>query len=107
MSLNALGRYTVPVRFGTFALQLDGKYVGKHFLEGTNSKVSFQRAYTVGNASVSLTSADERWQGSLWLKNFTNSKYKVYDLDLGLIGFVEQMYAPPRQFGATLRFGFR
>jgi len=107
VSLNALGRYTVPVRFGTLAFQLDGKYLGKHFLEGTNSKVSFQRAYAVGNASVSLTSPDERWQGSLWVKNFTNSKYKVYDLDLGLLGFVEQMYAPPRQFGATLRFGFR
>ena len=40
------------------------------------------------------------------MKNFTNSKYKVYNLDLGLLGFVEQMYAPPRQFGATLRFGF-
>ena len=107
VSLNALGRYTVPVRFGTLAFQLDGKYLGKHFLEGTNSQVSFQRAYAVGNASVSLTSPDERWQGSLWVKNFTNSEYKVYDLDLGLLGFVEQMYAPPRQFGATLRFGFR
>lgn len=107
VSLNALGRYTVPVHFGTLAFQLDGKYASKHFLEGTNSQVSFQRAYAVANASVSLTSRDERWQGSLWVKNFTNSKYKVYDLDLGLLGFVEQMYAPPRQFGATLRFGFK
>jgi len=41
------------------------------------------------------------------VKNFTNTKYKVYNLDLGLAGFVEQMYAPPRQFGGTLRFGFR
>jgi iron complex outermembrane recepter protein len=106
VSLNALGRYTVPVGFGTLAFQLDGKYASKHFLEGTNSKVSFQRGYAVANASIALTSSDERWQGSLWVKNFTNSKYKVYNLDLGLLGFVEQMYAPPRQFGATLRFGF-
>jgi len=27
--------------------------------------------------------------------------------ETGLLGFVEQMYAPPRQFGATLRFGFK
>jgi iron complex outermembrane recepter protein len=106
VSLNALGRYTVPVSFGTLAFQLDGKYASKHFLEGTNSEVSFQRGYAVGNASIALTSRDERWQGSLWVKNFTDSKYKVYNLDLGLLGFVEQMYAPPRQFGATLRFGF-
>jgi iron complex outermembrane receptor protein len=107
VSLNALGRYTVPLRVGNLAFQIDGKYVSKHFLEGTNSDVSFQRAYAVGNASVSLTSPDERWQGSVWVKNFTNSKYKVYNLDLGQLGFVEQMYAPPRQFGGTLRFSFR
>jgi iron complex outermembrane receptor protein len=104
VSFNALARYTVPVRFGLLAFQLDGRYASKHFLEGTNSEVSFQRAYSVANASISLSSPDERWQGSLWVKNFANSKYKVYNLDLGLLGFVEQMYAPPRQFGGTLRF---
>jgi len=107
VSLNALGRYTVPIKIGTLAFQMDGRYASKHFLEGTNSEVSFQKGYAVGNASISLTSNDERWQGTLWVKNFTNSKYKVYNLDLGLAGFVEQMYAPPRQFGGTLRFGFR
>jgi iron complex outermembrane receptor protein len=107
VTLNALGRYSVPLSVGTLAFQLDGKYASKHFLEGTNSQVSFQKGYAVGTASISLTSNDERWQGTLWVKNFTNSKYKVYNLDLGLIGFVEQMYAPPRQFGGTLRFGFR
>jgi len=106
-SLNALARYTVPVGFANLAFQMDGRYASKHFLEGTNSQVSFQKGYAVGNASVSLTSNDERWQGTLWVKNFTNTKYKVYNLDLGLAGFVEQMYAPPRQIGATLRFGFK
>jgi iron complex outermembrane receptor protein len=106
VSLNALARYLVPMSIGTLAFQVDGRYASKHFLEGTNSEVSFQKAYAVGNASISLSSNDERWQGTLWVKNFTSSKYKLYTLDLGLLGFVEQMYAPPRQFGATLRFGF-
>ena len=106
VSLNALARYSVPMPIGTLALQVDGRYASKHFLEGTNSEVSFQKGYAVGNASISLTSSNERWQGTVWVKNFTNSKYKVYNLDLGLAGFVEQMYAPPRQIGATLRFGF-
>ena len=107
VSINALARYGVPLSLGELAFQVDGRYVSEHFLEGTNSEVSHQDAYAVANASVSLTSSDERWQGSLWVKNFTNTKYLVYNLDLGLAGFVEQMYAPPRQFGATLRFGFR
>ena len=107
LSLNALARYAVPLSIGELAFQVDGRYSGDHFLEGTNSEVSFQDAYAVGNASVTLTSADERWQGTLWVKNFTNTKYLVYNLDLGLVGFTEQMYAPPRQIGATLRFGFK
>lgn len=111
VSINALARYAVPLSVGQIAFQVDGRYSGDHFLEGTNSDVSHQDAYVVGNASVSFTSADERWQGSLWVKNFTNTKYLVYNLDLGVAfgdgtGFTEQMYAPPRQFGATLRFGF-
>ena len=69
--------------------------------------MSFQKGYLTANGSVSLTSNDDRWQATLWVKNFTNTKYKVYNLDLGLLGFVEQMYAPPRQLGGTLRFGFR
>ena len=107
LSLNALARYAVPLSIGELAFQVDGRYSGDHFLEGTNSDVSHQDAYAVGNASVTLTSADERWQASVWVKNFTETKYLVYNLDLGLAGFVEQMYAPPRQFGATLRFGFK
>jgi iron complex outermembrane receptor protein len=111
VTINALARYAVPLGIGELAFQVDGRYVSKHFLEGTNSEVSFDDGYTIGNASVTLTSADSRWQGSLWVKNFTNTKYLVYNLDLGIAfgdgtGFTEQMYAPPRQFGGTLRFSF-
>jgi iron complex outermembrane recepter protein len=111
-SLNALARYAVPLNFGEIAFQVDGRYSGDHFLEGTNSEVSFQDQYAVVNGSVSLTGHDERWQASVWVKNVTNTKYLVYNLDLGVAfgdgtGFTEQMYAPPRQIGATLRFGFR
>jgi hypothetical protein len=34
-----------------------------------------------------------------YVKNFTDEEYRLYDLDLGLLGFIEQPYAPPRQFG--------
>jgi iron complex outermembrane receptor protein len=112
VSINALARYAVPMSIGELAFQVDGRYSGAHYLEGTNSDVSHQDAYVVANASVSLTGPGERWSASLWVKNFTETKYLVYNLDLGGAfgdgtGFVEQMYAPPRQIGATLRFGFR
>jgi iron complex outermembrane receptor protein len=41
-----------------------------------------------------------------YVKNFTDEEYRLYDLDLGLLGFTQQVYAPPRQFGmrATYRW---
>jgi iron complex outermembrane receptor protein len=68
--------------------------------------VSFQDKYAVVNASVSFTSADKRWQLTGWVKNLTNKDYLLYNLDLGLVGFVEQVYAPPRQFGGPVRVSF-
>jgi iron complex outermembrane receptor protein len=70
-------------------------------MEGTNSLVSVQDSYAVGN--VSLTYATDRWSASAWVKNVGDEEYLYYNLDLGLIGFIEQVYAPPRQWGVTLR----
>ena len=39
-----------------------------------------------------------------WCKNLTDEEYRLYDLDLGLLGFVEQAYGPPRQFGVTVSY---
>jgi iron complex outermembrane receptor protein len=105
-SLNWLLRYGLDLAPGQLALQVDGRYNTSQFLEGTNSQVSFQDKYAVVNASVSFTSADKRWQLTGWVKNLTNKDYLLYNLDLGLIGFVEQVYAPPRQFGGTVRVSF-
>lgn len=33
-----------------------------------------------------------------------DEEYRLYNLDLGLIGFIEQVYAPPRQYGVTLSY---
>jgi iron complex outermembrane receptor protein len=105
-SLNWLARYGFDLPPGELAVQIDGRYNSSQFMEGTNSQVSFQKKYAVVNASISLTSADKHWQATAWVKNFTNKDYLLYNLDLGLIGFVEQVYAPPRQFGGTIRVSF-
>ncbi|MBS0397045.1 MAG: TonB-dependent receptor, partial [Proteobacteria bacterium] len=106
MSLNGLIRYAVGLGSHQLALQVDGRYNTSQYLEGTNSQVSHQRAYGVANASVSFSPTGDAWEMTFWVKNFTNTDYLLYNLDLGLAGFVEQVYAPPRQFGGTVRFRF-
>ncbi|MGH8262628.1 MAG: hypothetical protein ACRET4_04045, partial [Steroidobacteraceae bacterium] len=103
-SFNALGRYEWPAFSGNLAIQVDGRWNGKQFLEGTNSEVSSEPAYSVWNASLSWQSSNEKTRVSTWCRNITDEEYRLYDLDLGLLGFIEQAFGPPRQFGLTASY---
>lgn len=104
LSINALVRYNLDVGAGNLALQLDGNWNDDQFIEGSNSQASLQESYGVFN--LRATYLIDNWEVSLWLKNAGDEEYLLYNLDLGFIGFVEQVYAPPRQFGATVKFDF-
>jgi iron complex outermembrane receptor protein len=104
VSLNFLGRYEWPMVGGLVGVQVDGRYNDDQFLEGTNSEVSFEPAYSVWNASLSYRTNDDRVRLTAYVKNFTDEEYRLYDLDLGLLGFIEQAYAPPRQFGVSVAY---
>ena len=103
-SLNGLVRYHWPVAGGEAALQADGGWNAKQFMEGTNSAVSRQGAYGVLNLRASY--ATDRWSLAAWVKNVADEEYLLYNLDLGAAGFIEQVYAPPRQWGLTARFSW-
>jgi iron complex outermembrane recepter protein len=103
-SVNFLGRYEWPALSGTLAAQLDGRWNDDQFLEGTNSEVSFEPAYAVWNASLAYRTAGDRMRLAICVKNAGDEEYRLYDLDLGLLGFIQQVYAPPRQFGVTAAY---
>ncbi len=104
LSLNFLGRYAWPALGGELAIQVDGQWNDDQFLEGSNSNASFESSYSVWNGRLSYDTGDKGLGIDLWVKNFTDEEYRIYNLDLGLIGFVEQVYAPPRQYGVTLSY---
>ena len=101
-SLNMLARYEWPALGGHLSAQVDGNWNDDQFLEGTNSEVSFEKSYSVWNANVGYRTGDDRFRAMVYVKNFTDEEYRLYNLDLGLLGFIEQVYAPPRQAGITL-----
>lgn len=103
-SLNALVRYGFEALGGEIAIQLDGNWNDTQFMEGTNSLVSVQDSYGVANARISY--GTDRWSVAGWVKNMGNEEYLLYNLDLGLAGFIEQVYAPPRQVGLTLQMNW-
>ena len=101
-SLNALVRKAWDAFDGEVAFQIDGTWSDDQFLEGTNSLVSVQDAYAVFNARLSY--ATDNWSLAAWVKNFNDEDYLLYNLDLGAAGFIEQVFAPPRQWGVTFQY---
>lgn len=106
MSLNLLARYEWPAFGGNLAVQFDGKWNDDLFLEGTNSEVSFEPAYSVWNASLSYAAGESGFGISVYARNLFDEEYRVYNLDLGLLGFIEQAFGPPRQLGVTVSYRF-
>ena len=106
MSLNLLARYEWPAFGGNLAVQFDGKWNDDQFLEGTNSEVSFEPAYSVWNASLSYASGDGGFGMSVYVRNLFDEDYRLYNLDLGALGFIEQAFGPPQQLGVTVSYRF-
>ena len=121
VSINFLARYAIPMATagGEFALQIDGNYNSDQYLDVFNSAASKEQAYFVGNLRFSYTTADEKWTATAFIKNFTDTKHRLYLLDLAAgdlftppdapadgNGIIEQVYAPPRWIGASVSYRF-
>ena len=102
---NYLVRYNWDALGGNMAAQVDGAYYGDQYLEVTNGGGALQRAYGVVNANIGWTDSNEHWQLKAWIKNIDDEVYKLYNLDLGILGSTAY-YAPPRWVGFTAAYNF-
>ncbi len=105
-SFNSLVRYEWELAGGRMAAQVDGVWNDRQFIEATNSNISAENSYLVWNARLSWASAGDTWEVAGWVKNGGDEEYRLYNLDLGLLGISEEVYAPPRWYGATLSYNF-
>jgi iron complex outermembrane receptor protein len=106
LSINALARYEWDMFGGAMAAQVDGVWNDEQYIEATNSQISEEDAYLVWNARLSYTSGNDAWELAGWVKNAGDEVYRLYNLDLGLLGISEEVYAPPRWYGATVTYRF-
>jgi outer membrane receptor protein involved in Fe transport len=75
------------------------------YLELINAPVDLQSSYTVANARVGYADPSGRWDVSAFCKNFTDARYRIYNLDLsGFLGINQGVYGPPRLFGASVAY---
>jgi iron complex outermembrane receptor protein len=104
VSVNGLARYTVPVRSGSVALQVDFKYNGGYYFTVNNAPVEREPAYTIGNVRLSYESADGRWSAGAFVTNVLDKEYRVYSLDVSGLGFSNDRPGVPRWFGINVGY---
>ena len=100
-SFNYLFRYELDAWDGNLALQADGVYYDKQYLEVTNGRSSLQDAYNLTNISATWAN-DEGYEVQLYIRNVLDEEYAVYSLNLGILG-TTQYYGPPTTYGLSLR----
>ena len=109
VQFNALGRYTWPesVMGGSMTLQIDGNYASSAFHNINNFGSHKMDSYWLGNASLTWTSADEHWEVSGFVDNFSDTRNQNIGFELSTIcGCDEQSFGLPRMYGARVRYNY-
>lgn len=106
VSFYGAARYTVPVRTGDVALQVDTSHKGAHFFTVNNIPALQQAGLWLFNASTRYAAADDRYSVAVWVKNIFDTDYFATGLANSALGFMELIPGPPRSFGVTLSAGF-
>ena len=83
-------------------------HVGQRWFNTVNGPTLQDNAYTTENAHLDYDSPNDDWKLGLWVKNLTNTQYVLTAFDMSTTdGTVARVYAPPRQFGATITYRFQ
>lgn len=104
-NVTGMARYEWPMAGGRMAVQGNFNYNSDYFLGLNNSAVLKEEAYVVANARLSYATLDDRWEAAVFVKNLSDTEYRGVAFDLaGVFGSVENLYAPPRWVGGTIRY---
>jgi iron complex outermembrane receptor protein len=104
VSVNASIRYNWAMGNGDMSFGIDGKWNDDYYLELVNSPVDLQPAYAVANAKLTYAGAGNRWDVSAFVRNLGDTRYRVYNLDLSVIGVNQGVYALPRTYGVGFNY---
>ena len=106
-TLNLGATLVYPLADGTLYLRGDYMFMDEHVTNNTNEPedVAFQDR-TLFNAKIGWR--DDHWNLSVWGKNLTDDAYAGLTSQVqGFSGSRAYFLAPPRTYGATLRYNFQ
>jgi iron complex outermembrane receptor protein len=106
---NALGRYTWPNSFagGSVSVQVDGNYASSAFHNINNFGSHRMDSYWRGNARLKWMSADDKWEVTGFIDNFSDTRNQNIGFELSTVcGCDEQSFGTPRMYGARVRYNY-
>lgn len=107
--LAGLARYTFPnaILAGDVALQIDFNYLNDRPSNVRNFTAHVLEGYTLANARLSWTSSDQSWVATLFVNNFTDTRYNTNSFDLSTLGgHTQEPPGKPRWFGGKIRYNW-
>ena len=104
-TLNGLVRYSIPVNASmNLTVMADFNHVSDVFKNTSNDDYLKAPSYWLLNARISLSSADDRWEASLWGKNLGDKFYYLERFDNFGPSWIYETPGVPRRYGLTLLY---
>jgi iron complex outermembrane receptor protein len=103
-SVNAEVGYQWPMLGGTMSARADMKWDDAYYFSAFNAPIDYEPSHAVSNARLGYTDSAGKWNVTAFVRNFTDRRYRVYDLDLSSLGYASPVYAPPRWWGLTAAY---
>lgn len=92
---------------GTIVTQLSANYVGEQYFNVVNSETTQGGDYTLVDARVSYTTADDYWEFSLFAKNLTDQRPVNYSYDISGFGnYTILTVGAPRWVGLNVKYNY-
>jgi len=99
-------QYSLLLGAGEITLRADWSYKSRVFHDVFNDPRLAQPAFDLVNAFASFATDDQHWEFALFGTNLTDERYRVSGNSSAGFGLAESTFAPPREWGATVKYRF-
>ncbi len=108
LTFNVAASKTWEFQQGSIRVGMDANYTDDYFSQLNNAPVTAAGDHWLVNGQVFFTSADERWEAGVIVRNILDDERLVYAFDITFPGngLVEQVYGPPRWVVGQVRIRF-
>lgn len=106
LQLNGVVQYGWDIGEGHVTAQASGNYVGSRYHTIQNEPQNFEPKYATADLRLTYQFPNKQLELAGFVQNVTSTKYRLWALDVSTLGILMQVYAPPRTYGASIKYSF-